>query len=238
MEKQEHSTEAFTPATAQDVEEAKMILFENDAKRILGLEKDYNMIELLSKFQQMEEDGKGSLKQLVDSKNILLRLEVEKQVEETGKFSIEVPFETACVQCCGSGERYKFFIKAVEVDCKYCGGSGTLLIPCRACKETGIFTKPNGAQVPCKKCNQIHPDTQKPLEGQRLVKCKKCAHTGKVGKFEKKVLDSKIKSTTYCKSCKGKGYLSRKKKIKKDVQLDNPVISKTIGSQIKKAVAQ
>ncbi|MFW9871529.1 MAG: hypothetical protein ACFFG0_00295 [Candidatus Thorarchaeota archaeon] len=205
--------------------------------RILDLQKGYTMIELLTKFQEMEEQGLSSPKQLVDSKNLLLRLEVEKQVEETGKFSLEVPFETACVQCCGSGERYKFYIKAVEVDCKFCDG-GTLIIPCRACKETGIYQKPNGEEIPCNKCNKEDSITGETLVGKKRVKCKKCAHTGKVGKFEKKVLDSKIKSTTYCRACRGKGYLSRKKKTKKSHQPDNPVISKSIGAEIKKAVAQ
>lgn len=226
-----------TPATAQDVEEAKMIIFANDAKRVLGLSDDYSMIELLTRFQELEEEGIGSLKQLVDSKNILLRQEVEKQVEEFGKFSLQIPFETACVQCCGSGERYKFYIKAVEVDCKFCE-DGTLIVPCRACKETGTYIKPGGEEVPCNKCNREDPKTGELLVGKRRVKCKKCAHTGKIGKFEKKVLDSKIKSTTYCKACRGKGYLSRKKKTKKNNQLGNPVISETLGNQIKNAVAK
>ena len=226
-----------TPATAQDVEEAKMLIFERDAKVVLSIEGDYSMTELLTKYKYLEDNKIGNSSQLKNAKNILLRSLIEKQVEETGKFLLEVPFETACIQCCGGGERYKFYIKAVEVDCKYCDG-GTLIVPCRACKETGTYKKPNGDEVPCTKCNKEDPITKETLVGKRRVKCKKCAHTGKIGKFEKKVLDSKIKSTTYCKACKGKGYLSEKKRTKKNDKLDNPVISQTLGDEIKKAVAK
>lgn len=241
---------SYTPATAQEVAEAKLITSVQEAKKILDLESiaNFSMQDLLTNFDdvfstKMEKGETKDLKQIIDSKNLLLRLQVESQVEKYGKFTLQVPYDTACIYCSGAGERYKFFYKSVEVDCKYCD-HGELIISCKDCKGTGTYVNPkappNSKGVPCTTCNQkdpksgIDPETKETiiLVGKRRVKCRVCRGTGR---FEKFVIDSHIKSTTYCKHCRGKGFI---RKIKKNKQIDNPVIPANLGQEIKKAVAQ
>lgn len=238
----------YAPATAQEVTEARLITSVKEAKTILDLGSvvEFSMPELLKHFQNsfsttIEKGETKNLKQIIDSKNLLLRLEVERQVEKYGKFTLEVPYDTACIHCSGAGERYKFFYKSVEVDCKYCD-KGELIIPCKACKE-GTYVNPKAPPtskgVPCIRCNKedpksgLDPETEQImiLVGKKRVKCRPCRGTGR---FEKFVIDSHIKSTTYCKHCRGRGFVGN---IKKNKKIDNPVIPASLGNEIKKAVA-
>jgi DnaJ-class molecular chaperone len=62
--------------------------------------------------------------------------------------------------------------------------------------------------------------------GVVTFKCRRCR--GK-GTFRKTVIDSKIKSTTHCKVCKGRGFLvpdDRFPPRKGSQRVENPVISK------------
>ncbi len=199
---------SYTPATAQEVTEARLITSVKKAKTILGIESvEFSMPEMLKQFQDSfiskSEKGetKKDLKQVIDSKNLLLRLKVESQIEQYGKFTLEVPYNTACIHCSGAGERYRFFYKDVEVECKYCD-KGDLIIHCKACKGTGTYVNPkappNSKGVPCIRCNQPDSKTGEILVGKRKVKCRACLGTGRFKKF---VIDSHIKTTTYCKHC-------------------------------------
>jgi len=233
----ESNSSSQTPATAQEVREVKLLTSVKEAKKVLSfnLEK-YSDIELLTHFQnsilpKLEKHETKDLKQMIDAKNLLLRPEIERQVEQNGKFTLNIPFETSCTSCCGTGERYKFFKKIIEVECKFCD-KGELIITCPACKGSGRYIKDTPdlkINVKCKKCNKVNEKTDEILVGKIKVKCRTCRGSGK---FSKLVIDSYIKSTTYCKDCRGKGF--RYKKVKEP---DNPVIPANIGQEIKNAVA-
>lgn len=246
MENQNIEVTQSAPATAQEVREAKLLTSTSEARTILGFESDpYTDVELLTHFYNLvapkiENKETKDLKKFIDAKNLLLRPQVENQVEQNGKFELQIPFENVCPNCGGAGERYKFFKKMVEVTCKFCD-EGEAIINCPACKGTGRFVKDNGnlkIDVKCKKCNKtdtetgesepvlFDPETGDPLVGKIKVRCRMCRGSGK---FQKLVIDSYIKSTTYCRSCRGKGF-----KLVKEP--DNPVISQDLGKVIKGAV--
>jgi hypothetical protein len=245
MEKVDVTTSSsFTPATAQEVAEARLIISVIESRKMLDFEtEDYSLSELLLHYKEIDDANIKNPKFLADSKNILTRKDLEKQVEKTGKFVIDSPFgDLTCPHCTGGGERYKFFYKSVSVDCKFCT-KGELIIPCKACKETGTYVNPKSSNpdgVPCIRCNKedpksgIDPETGETtiLVGKRRVKCRSCRGSGR---FEKFVIDSFIKSTTHCKPCRGKGFIPEKKRNK---PIDNPVIPADLGKEIKKAVAQ
>jgi len=249
---------SLTPATAQEIREAELLSSQDEAKTILGFDlESYTEMDLLTHYQklvipkiedpELEKKEQHLIKQIIDAKNILQRLKVEKQLEENGKFGLEFPFEeidsrcTICPSCNGYGERFEFFPKIVEVPCKFCK-NGEVIITCPACRGTGRYNRDLGnvkIKVACKKCHKVNEKdenvpvvsdekTGEPLVGKIKVKCRVCRGSGK---FRKIVLDSFIKTTTYCKHCKGRGFhLNR-------TQPDNPVIPQEIGKVIKNAVA-
>lgn len=247
MENENIEVSQIDPATAQEVREAKLLISQSEARIVLGFDLDpYTDTELLTHYRnsvypKIDKKDTKNLKQVIDAKNILLRLTVEKQIEQNGKFDLQIPFANICPICKGAGETYKFFKEMVEVPCKFCD-EGEVIITCPACKGTGRFVKDNGdlkINVKCKKCNKedkesgesvpvvTDKETGKPLIGKIKVRCRMCRGSGK---FQKLVIDSHIKSTTYCRSCRGKGFTQLK-------EPDNPVISQDLGKVIKDAVA-
>jgi hypothetical protein len=243
----EHETTAITK---QDVEKVVSVISINDAEKILGIKNEppYDIKKLLHEYHigfevLMENREFKKLRPLTDAKNIILRHLIENQVEENGRFDMEgvIPFEDACTSCHGTGELYKFFRRVVTLDCKFCEGEGEVTLECRACGGSGRYIREYGdlkIDVACKKCDK-DPETGDPL-GVVTYKCRRCR--GK-GTFRKTVIDSKIKSTTHCKVCKGRGFIVPDDRFPprrgQTIQIANPVIKESdlesIGSVIKES---
>ena len=220
------------PATAQDVEQAKILVTIKESEKFLGTGKDYDVEHLLKGFEidyicKIENEETKDLKTLTDAKNICLRHKIEEMIEETGRFDLVIPFEDVCKDCGGSGELYKFFRKTVEVECRVCEGAGKKVVKCKSCHGTSRFRKDDGKglriNVLCKTCKgENMVDDVSMVE----LKCKKCRGKGQVRKI---ALDAKIKSTTFCRTCKGRGF-NLPKKAKPP---SNPVISADLADAIK-----
>lgn len=237
--------DAVTSApTLQDAEEGRMAKTLEEAEQLLCITPPYNISELLTRFEKsihksIDDKKTRRLKPLTDAKNILLRYFIERMIEKTGRFDMTdmIPFQESCISCKGTGELYKFFRKGETVPCKFCNtpeheaaGKGYQLIPCRSCKGSGIY-KPAGRDgILCTRCQK---DELGNPTGKERVKCRSCQATSV---YRRPVLDAKIKSTTHCRECKGRGFtlpepdFSKKKKAPR-----NPVITEDLASKIKSA---
>jgi len=239
-------------ATAQDLETLVTITNIEDAMKMLNLTGDYDVETMLKKFEteihsSIDNRKTRLLKPLTEAKNILLRFEIEKMIEENGRFDMEglIPYETACVSCRGTGELYKFFRKAATVPCKFCTegkpeDNGYVFITCRACKGTKRYKKQQKGLTINVECTRCHPDEEGRPSGQERVKCRACL--GKAT-FRKLVIDAKIKSTTHCRHCKGRGFTlpeppAKEERVAKTKNYEpaepaNPVISADLGEKLK-----
>jgi len=244
------------PSTAQELQQFISITNAEEAATLLELGDSYDTRNMLTTFEQaihssIENKKTRMLKPLTDAKLMLLRLVFEKQIAETGKFTLDgiIPFkeEDICPACHGAGELLKFFRKAATVPCKFCTtgkpeDNGYVFIECRSCKGTKRYKKYQKDLVINVVCTRCHKDADGKPTGQERVRCRACL--GK-GTFRKLVIDAKIKSTTHCRHCKGRGFLlpeppAKKIKVKTekvyhDTTLSNPVISADLGAQIKGA---
>jgi hypothetical protein len=189
----------FEPVTHQQAEAKKAVGAQNLALKVLGMreltKEDGMCIELtLTNFEAMVKDSKikgNQVQKLVDSKNTLIRLLIEKQVREKGTFDLVSPFSESCPVCKGTGELYKFYRKEIELDCLACNKTGQKRIPCPACKGTGQH-----GQTKCLKCADSANQTI-------VVMCRACQGTGKK---KKQVLEAKIKTSTICPACNSFGF--------------------------------
>lgn len=234
-----------TPVTAQDVERAKMVTTLEDAIGVVKPGKNYDVTSLLQAYLiefecLIDNKEKFNIRRLTDSKNILMRDLLEKMIEEQGRFNLQdmIPFDHACTACKGTGELYLFFRKTTKVDCKFCD-HGKKEIVCPTCKGARSYKvdgkdgKPES--VECARCDR--GEDGKPT-GKATVDCRKCHGSGK---FHKLVIDSKIKSTTYCRVCKGRGFLvdeddpAPAPKVSHERQPSNPVLTVDLAAKIKTA---
>jgi hypothetical protein len=242
-------------ATAQELRQFIDIENAEKAAALLKLGDSCDTRSMLVTFEQeirtsIENKKTRMLKPLTEAKLILLRQAFEQQIAETGKFTLDgiIPFkeEDICPACHGAGELLKFFRKAATVPCKFCitgkpEDNGYVFIECRSCKGSKRYKKYQKdlvINVACTRCQ----DADGNPTGQERVRCRACL--GK-GIFRKLVIDAKIKSTTHCRHCKGRGFLlpeppakkikTQNEKIHHDTTLSNPVISADLGAQIKGA---
>jgi len=244
--------EAAEVATAQDLEALISITNTNEAFKLLNLPDAYDVPTLLRAFEceihaSINNKKTRMLKPLTEAKNILLRDQIEQMIEKEGRFDLAdmIPFEEACLACKGTGELYKFFRKAATVPCKFCTDgkpedNGYVFITCRACKGTKRYKKQQKGLTINVECTRCHKDEEGKPTGLERVKCRACL--GK-GTFRKLVIDSKIKSTTHCRHCKGRGFVlpeppakkvkAASKKHHAPATPNNPVISADLGAQLK-----
>ena len=244
--------EAVELATAQDLGMLISITNIDEASKLLNLPDAYDVPTMLVAFENeihasINNKKTRMLKPLTEAKNIILRNQVEQMVEETGRFDLTglVPFEEGCIPCRGTGELYKFFRKAATVPCKFCTDgksedNGYVFIPCRACKGTKRYKKRQKGLTINVECTRCHPDEEGNPSGLERVKCRACM--GKAT-FRKLVIDSKIKSTTHCRHCKGRGFVlpeppakqakAAKVETPHTATPSNPVISADLGAQLK-----
>jgi len=138
---------------------------------------------------------------LVDAKNVLVRENILQMMRERGYFTIpeKIFGEETCGACNGTGERYWFHVYSTNVKCRC--DNGVIREPCKSCGATGWYR-------PGVKCNRCK-------DGVFERKCTTCR--GK-GTYPKLLKDASLKSTTWCKSCRGRGF---KPPVKAP---DNPVI--------------
>jgi len=240
-----------SPATIQEVEDTVMVTDMDYAINLLKLGDSYDVPTLLGSFENeihtsIDDRMTRMLKPLTEAKNILLRHAIEQMIAKDGRFDVSrfIPYKDACDSCHGTGELYKFFRKSTTVPCKFCDGEKYVIIKCRACKGTTRYRKRKnglGVNVECSRCTR-DPETKMPT-GQEKVKCRHCLAKGT---FRKLIIDSKIKSTTHCRKCKGRGFLlpeptapAKKtfsdKRSARPANLINPVISADLGKQLKRA---
>lgn len=239
-------------ATAQDLQSLISINSIDTASKLLKLENGYDITTMLKTFEEsihssIKNKKTRMLKPLTESKNILLRAEIEKMIEQTKRFDLTgmIPFKEACISCHGTGEIYKFFRISESVPCKFCTNGapeddGYVFIKCRQCKGTKVYKG--------KECPRCYRDPKTDLAtGTIRVKCRRCRGS-KV--FLKLVIDSKIKSTTHCHHCKGRGFTLPEPPVKKVktfkssdkerkqfdkyiTSLNNPVITAQLGELLK-----
>jgi len=224
------------PMTQEECEKIKAASF-SEITAILNLPLEYDREQLLTNYQHLylenlKEKKIEQLSILTIAKFVLNRDLACREVAENGKFDHSVvPFDKPCKDCSGAGELWKFFKTTAETECKFCEGEGIRVIPCRACNETGRFVKTQAnlkINVKCNKCNKKDESTGVVLVGKIRVKCRSCRGSGI---YRRLVIDSSIKSTTFCKTCKGKGFMYKKEK-----EPTNPVLSEDIGKKLKDAV--
>jgi DnaJ-class molecular chaperone len=127
--------------------------------------------------------------------------------------------------------------KDVSDDARYQRYLGRVVETCISCKGTGRYItedKEFGGKndLECKTCHgnnvdgkSIHPVLEQPMT-QIITKCKTCK-----GKRTIKipVISAEIKSTTICRKCSGKGFITPRP----ESMPMNPVISVDIASGIK-----
>jgi len=236
-----------TPITAKQYSEAVNLITIDEAHKLLGIKPDHNIETLLKSFEilvdcKIENHETKDLRSLTDAKNILLRKQVENQIEETGRFDLSglVPFKDICKNCHGAGELYQFFRRSVEEDCRFCEGKKTITKTCKDCKGTGRYVKNDTdlkINVECRSCDK-DPETGKPL-GTKTEKCRACR--GK-GKFRKMRIAPKIEDTTHCRPCKGRGWKfvapERQPQPEREKNPLNPVLSADLASKIKTTMVE
>lgn len=169
---------------------------------------------VLERFKEVYEDEPSV--EAINNKNLLMRYIIEKQVKDSGGFTIIAPFKNVCKKCHGLGELYRFFKKSILVECNKCEGSGRTGT-CEACNGSGryIRNKPGvNINIECRFC-----------EGTGKNICRRCFGNGKTRIM---IIEDKIKSTTFCDTCEGKGYVAYQQN-----QLQNPVINKELGEIIR-----
>jgi len=183
--------------------------------------------------EENEELTPEKKKELIDSKNILLRNIVINQIKTIGQFKIESPFENTCTKCKGAGEVYKFLRKSKKVKCMKCT-DGYIIMDCSSCSGTGRYTKTidegDGElhiNVECRSCKGKKFDENNP-KTQVKFKCPTCRGKKQVKKF---AIVEEIKSTTPCRFCEGTGM----RKPRPERIPDNPVIPKNLGTAIQKS---
>lgn len=161
---------------------------------------------------------------LTNKKTEGLKLLIEKMVAINNGFKYEgiIPFENVCTDCSGFGVRLKFFRKKMKiVECKKCDkdpvtgkANGLRSQPCQTCKGTKIYKNPDGEKEPCPFCKGT---------GVTTFKCYACRGEKE---FHIAPLDSKIKSTTPCKTCNGYGFIPTEPII-----INKPIIHKRANSK-------
>ncbi len=242
------------PLEVQEQSALKTQVDVDEALKVLNLSASEDLPTMLKTFEKQIRasiDNKKThlLKGLTNNKNVILRSEIEKMIEANGRFDLSkiIPFEEVCKSCNGSGELYRFYRIDATVPCKFCTDgnpedNGYVFIPCRACKGTKRYKKQQKdltINVDCTRCYQ-DPETGL-ATGLERVKCRACL--GKAT-FRKMVIDAKIKSTTRCSHCKGRGFnlpdpppkkvkAAKTHKPRTRTVLANPVISADLGAQLK-----
>ena len=195
------------------------------ATRTLGIEN--NMINqkiIFNSFVNEFTNNKNRNK-LIEARNTLLREIVKSQVEDTGRFIIDIKqSEKVCPDCNGTGEMYKV-MKEVKVDCKYCNGTGTKTEKCKTCHGTG--QKFGKTCFSCKGTGKYFH--YKNFKRKVATPCPKCNGEGT---FKIKVPAFELNGTTTCSTCNGTGLNMRNLGLNKS-KLSNKVITPEMAAKLK-----
>jgi hypothetical protein len=227
-----------SPLTEQQVEEMSILTSVVESEQLLGLNGKYTIPDLLKTFQvqhdvNLDNNEEDKNVRLVDAKNIIMRNMIKNIIKTTGGYfdmSEIIPFEISCVNCRGTGELYNFFRDERTISCKHCDrdengrATGRRTITCPACKGSGKYQKRYGSEphhyqmVDCIKCDK---DSEGNPTGKYTFKCRPCQGSGT---FKKMVIAPGFKSTTTCRVCDGRGFLSPKqaKRIERKKSMKAP----------------
>lgn len=174
------------------------------ARQTLNLPATFDEIAVFSSFNDLIE-GKSADHSLIDSKNILIREIIEKQLRPNPKkiYRIRVPFKS-CKACKGTGENYRFEYKTEKENCKHCDENGVRVEMCTRCFGKGKrYSKKDKIMIRCFGCGGIGKYVfSKGKDRDKDIKCRVCR--GK-GYREKMVPTGRILNHTTCKVCEGTG---------------------------------
>jgi len=118
--------------------------------------------ETLLVYQLLLENKTFNEKQLTEIKNKIIRIEINRQLTDKGRFNIDHPFSNPCKKCHGLGEIFKV--------------KEPLTIPCKSCNGIGVFPK---TKKKCRTCRG--KGTKKVIIMKRIQKhsvCNRCKGTG------------------------------------------------------------
>lgn len=238
-------SESAAPATAQHISALVQITSLGEAAKLLELPDGYEIEDMRKSFETLihraiKQRRTHLLKPLTDAKNIIQRHDIEFQISRDGSFDPGfIPYQDICEDCKGAGEIYRFFRDTTVETCKICNGTRKVLITCRQCNGSKKYTKhaqevsnKEGDIVVQNTCPSCTVDEEGNPIGKEAVKCWKCKGTGK---FRRYILAPKIKSTTHCAICKGRGFKLPDPPKKTPQKPDNPVINSDIAVKIKTA---
>ncbi len=183
--------------------------------KMLKVTEESSISDILESFERLNGSKPGS--DLIEPKNVLVRLAIMREIEKNHFFSVKPEFAgTTCKACRGTGELYRFERKTIEVVCKTCGSDeGILKIDCPDCKGTGTFIRKDGKGTKCHRCKG---------DKKVIITCPTCHGHGKT-KTQK--IQPKILATTPCNRCKEVGFFP--------ANIDNPVLTKDVAKIIKTA---
>ena len=175
--------------------------------------------QFLSLYEQVVDDFHGKVPgEIVSARDEVIRGYVDRQLEENGHFTIELPFKNVCKACSGTGERYLFYWVPKRKPCKYCN-HGKIKVDCPKCNGTGRFITKDvdlRINVECRDCKGV---------GYTLKSCQNCLGSGKVKVF----VPDKIKEGTPCNKCNGLGiHIPERTKT-----LSTPVLTAELATKIK-----
>lgn len=189
---------------------------------------------VIESFHKLFTGREKPARDLFQSRDILVKNEVEKQMADSPKrfFRITPNIPDKCDSCSGTGKIFLFEREEIVEDCRTCKGSGKLLIVCTHCKGEGRFH------------HQLEDDSESDSEAEvkTSVICENCKGTGKAevkcvtclgeGMKRKSVKKAKVQSADRCKACRGYGFKTQEKAPPPKKRF-NPVLSTSLAEQIK-----
>jgi len=218
---------------------------------ILKVGDDPTTTSMLTIFRKMWDDG-NQTEELKQAKNAIVHYLICEQMKANhGWFQpTRVWGDKTCRSCSGLGEILKFE-KAPEIQACSCD-EGFIWKECTSCQipdptgavdekgkvrmiSTGVFTKKNGVQVPCRNCTptkeayEVEPAYWDAHKGQRRIKCRKCLGQKVIQNLstKRKCLPI-IESTTPCEICGGLGWYEPKQKAVKSNKGHNAMMEAAI----------
>jgi len=125
--------------------------------QILEILKRETIEDTLLSYQFLLEQETFNSKELTETKNKLIRNEINYQLKTKGIWKVNCPFTNTCHACNGLGQKVRIKEPIIN-DCKKCHGTGSIdNKPCKKCFGSGdikkfVWLKIN-KHTDCKQCN-------------------------------------------------------------------------------------
>jgi DnaJ-class molecular chaperone len=199
----------------------------HDATKVLNLEGQ--VVDSESVLKAFSEIHAGVDESVMDdlfaARSALMKFDLQSQVRHTKHFRILAPYgDQTCPRCQGTGEKFRFKVKKVEVNCHLCS-KGKKMETCPQCKGTKQYETDDKIIAKCRKCNDY---------GQVEVKCSNCNN----GIVERRVMQPIIESSNLCTKCGGLGYIDETapELTKPDKSIDNPAIPSEMAGKLSEMI--